>query len=238
MPVAGDEGTGGFTPGEPGPAADHRRLDGGVLRRLASLPGLTATASDVMDALGHALVVPGDVLVPRVDGAAVAGHATTLRYLPERRSIFSPETRQAPPRLAHETAFAACAPGDVLVIDACGLAGISAFGGMAGVTASRAGVSGVVIDGAMRDLDQIRGVGLPAWSRSITPRTGKWRLEAVSINAPVCCGGQQVVPGDLVLADASGVCYVPLEVADEVVAEVLAVGEREGQRLREGVTSR
>lgn len=212
-----------------------RRLDQDLLDRLAQLPGLTPTASDVLDGLGCQLVVSGDVLQPRVPGRSVAGHAVTLRYLPERRAVLLPETRREPSRLAHESAFAACETGDVLVIDACGIEGISTLGGMAAIKAARAGVAGVVVDGGIRDLDEIRAVGVPAWSRSITPRTGKWRLEAVAVNGPVCCRGVQVLPGDLVLADDSGVCFIPIEIADVAVAEILVVGERESAALREQV---
>jgi 4-hydroxy-4-methyl-2-oxoglutarate aldolase len=237
LPVAGDEQTGDYVPSEVVPRNREPRLGDDVLARLARVPGLTATASDVLDGLGCPLVVPGDVLVPRLESAAVAGHATTLRYLPERRCVHLPETRRTPPRLAHETAFEMCERGDVLVVDACGIAGTSTFGGMAAVTAVQHGVAGIVVDGAIRDLDEIREVGLPAWSRSITPRTGKWRLEAVAVNAPVCCGGQQVVPGDVVLADASGVCFIPTELTERAVAEIFAVAEREGARLREDMTA-
>jgi 4-hydroxy-4-methyl-2-oxoglutarate aldolase len=230
-PVAGDENTGDHTPAQIGdPPA--RRLDDGLLRRLAALPGLTATASDVLDGMGCALVVPGDDLVPRVNGGVVAGHAITLRYLPERPIEPRGELTRASSRLAHRVAFAACAPGDVLVVDAAGTKGISTFGGMAALRARELGIAGLVVDGAIRDLDEIRAVGLPAWSRSITPRTGKWRLEAVGVNVPVCCGGYQVVSGDLVLADASGVCFIPIELADQAVEEILEVAGREAAQLR------
>jgi regulator of RNase E activity RraA len=108
---------------------------------------------------------------------------------------------------------------------------------MASSKAAAAGLSGIVVDGAIRDIDQINIVGLPAWSRSITPRTGKWRLEAVAVNTPVCCGGEQVWPGDLVLADDSGVCFIPIDVVDRAIPEILAVAEREENNLRQGGTA-
>jgi regulator of RNase E activity RraA len=191
-----------------------------------------------MDDIGCPLVVAGDILQPRLRaGAAIAGQAVTLRYLPERRAVLLPDTRRTTSRLAHEIAFSMCERGDVLVIDACGIEGISTFGGMASSKAAAAGIAGIVVDGAIRDIDQINAVGLPAWSRSITPRTGKWRLEAVAVNTPICCGGEQVQPGDLVLADESGVCFIPLEVADGAIPEIFAVAEREENNLPKGVTA-
>jgi regulator of RNase E activity RraA len=103
---------------------------------------------------------------------------------------------------------------------------------MAALAARNAGVSAFVVDGAVRDVDEYAEVGFPAWSRSLTPRTGKYRIEAVSINAPVCCGGEQVRPGDLVLADPNGVCFVPPELAAEVAARILEVAAREVAELR------
>lgn len=212
---------------------EFERLSRELLDRLMRLPGLTATASDVLDEIGRPMVVPADTLCPRGPRATVAGHAVTLRYLPERRSIGLADRSQSS-RLGHEAAFAAASAGDVVVIDACATPGISSCGGMGALAARDAGLRALVVDGAIRDVDEFEEVGFPSWSRSVTPRTGKGRIEAVSINAPVCCGGEQVVPGDLVLADVNGVCFVPLELASDVAARVLEVAARELATLRAG----
>jgi 4-hydroxy-4-methyl-2-oxoglutarate aldolase len=233
LQVAGDEDTGQFSP----PvivSTDFRRLDLSLLSRLASLPGLTGTASDVLDGLGFPLVASAGELQPRAPGVTVAGHAVTLRYLPERRKLPPPDGPRPSSRLAHLVAFGQCSEGDVLVIDACGIEGVSTFGGIASLAARRAGLRAIVVDGAIRDVDEIQGVGLPAWSRSVTPRTGKGRLEAVSINTAVCCAGQQVLPGDLVLADASGVCFVPNELVERATEAIIAVAGRERDHLQMG----
>jgi 4-hydroxy-4-methyl-2-oxoglutarate aldolase len=235
LPVAGDETTGQFIPADVR-ESDWPRLDRALLTKLAELPGLTPTASDVMDELGVSLVVGADVLRPRLEGARVVGQAVTLRYLPERRAASSLEEPGASSRLAHHVAFKYCRKGDVLVIDAAGAPTVSCFGGMAALEAVRQGVSGLVADGAIRDIDQIGGLGLPTWSRSVTPRTGKWRLEAVQVNAPICCGGHQVVSGDLVLADANGVCFIPIELAEKAIVEILDVGTREARHLGPGAS--
>jgi 4-hydroxy-4-methyl-2-oxoglutarate aldolase len=228
--VAGDETTGRFVPPDVRPSS-WRRLDPHLLAKLAELSGLTPTASDVLDELGIALVVGADVLQPRVPGARVAGQAVTLRYLPERRAPSSFVAPERGSRLAHHVAYDLCEPGDVLIIDAGGATTESTFGGMAALDASRRQLGGIVVDGAIRDIDQIGSLGLPAWSRSVTPRTGKWRLECVQVNGPVGCAGVHVQPGDLVLADASGVCFVPLELADEAIGEILEVATREAGHM-------
>jgi regulator of RNase E activity RraA len=158
----------------------------------------------------------------------------TLRYLPERRSHVPGAEGEAIPRLAHHVAFGLCERGDVLVIEAPGALPVSCFGGMAALEARSRGLAGAIVDGAIRDVDEIAALGLPVWSRAVTPRTGKWRLEAVQINAPVCCGGVHVAAGDLVLADGNGVCFVPVDIAERVIERTVEVARREQGYLQAG----
>ena len=230
--VAGDDSTGHFVPDDVRPPAVDR-VDRALLDRLAAMPGLTATASDVLDELGRPQVAAAGRIQPRVGSVAV-GHAVTLRYLPARSSGLVAATRREPSRLGHHAAFGTGAPGDVLVVDSSHLPGASTFGGIAAHAALAAGFGGVVVDGAIRDLDEISELGFGAWSAAVAPTTGKWRLEAVSINAPIGCAGVQVHAGDLVLADATGVCFVPRESAERVIAEVMEVAERESRQLHLG----
>ena len=94
-----------------------------------------------------------------------------------------------------------------------------------------AGLSGVVVDGSIRDVDEIRELGLAVWSRCVTPRTGKWRLQAAEVNGPISCAGLEVVPGDLVVADLTGVCFVPAALAGEIAGRALDVAGEEGKLL-------
>jgi 4-hydroxy-4-methyl-2-oxoglutarate aldolase len=230
MGVAGDETT-GRAPGVDVATAAFARLAAQRLAQLRAVPGLTATASDVLDELGLRLAVPAGTLVPRSAGGPVAGHVVTLAYLPERRTPRRALEEAADPGLAHLTAFEAAEPGDVVVIDVRGSAGVSVLGGMATHAALAAGVAGCIVDGAIRDLGEIRAQGLPVWSRSVTPVTGKWRLQAVSVNRPVACAGVQVRAGDLALADETGICFVPAELAAQVTERVLEVARREAAEL-------
>jgi 4-hydroxy-4-methyl-2-oxoglutarate aldolase len=227
--VSGDDGVGTHRPQRTEPA-DFPRLPELLLSSLRRLPGASPTASDVLDELGLALAVSADVLPARWVSGVVAGQVLTARYLPERRAFSDTERRRSPSRFAHHTVFSLARPGDVVVIDAHGIPGLSVVGGIAAHAARSAGIAGVVVDGAVRDLVEIRALGLPIWSRSLTPRTGKWRLEAVAINEPVMCGGVQVRPGDLMVGDESGICFIPVEVAERAVARVLEVeAAEEGQ---------
>lgn len=70
--------------------------------------------------------------------------------------------------------------------------------------------------GAVRDVDEIRASGLAVWTRAVTPITGSGRIEAVAVNTPIVAGSVQVLPGDVVVADESGVCFIPTERFTEV----------------------
>lgn len=228
--IAGDDGVGSYSP----PIVrrpDFPRLPAAVVRDLNNLESATPAVSDLLDGLGLSLSVPADVLCPRHVDGVVAGHAVTLRYLPERRSLANPELRREPSRLAHLAAFDLAAEGDVLVVDAAASRGVSALGGVAALAAKQAGLAACIVDGGIRDLAEVRAMRLPLWSRSLTPRTGKWRLEAVSINEAVSCGGVQVSPGDLVIADESGVCFVPAPLAPKIASELLRLAAAEMARF-------
>lgn len=191
------------------------------------LPGAATTCSDILDERGLALAVPADTLVPRFTDGVAVGHVLTIAYMPERRSVASSSLREAPRGLRHQQVFDLAGPGDVIVMDARGTDAVSVLGGLAAASARRQRVVACLVDGGVRDLDEIRDAGLAVWSRSLTPRTGRWRLETYSINHPVVCGGVQVHPGDVAVADETGVCFLPNGDAAEILRQLLDVSARE-----------
>lgn len=230
IPVSGDVGTGTFQPSDVHPA-DFKRIPRHKLQALVEVSGLSSTASDVLDELGYALSVSTDVLGLRTGPVRVAGQALTIRYLPERRSTSHPDLRRSQSKLAHHAAFAMAQPGDVAVFEVGGMPAVSVLGGIGAQSAAAAGLAGCIVDGAVRDLEQIQLLGLPVWARTLTPKTGKWRVEAVAINAPIACGGVQVHAGDLVIADETGICFVPLDVAEAAIDRILEVTRQEAEQL-------
>ena len=120
-------------------------------------------------------------------------------------------------------------PGDVLVIQ--GIASMSSMGGVSASVGKRQGEAGAIVDGAVRDIDHSRKIGYPVWCSSVSPVTGKWRIQTVAINRPVSIAGVTVRPGDLVIADEVGVCFVPFERAAEVLAVAQRLAKREEDRL-------
>jgi regulator of RNase E activity RraA len=205
------------------------RLDARVLARFRELADLTGTTSDAMDELGIAGAVPASVLKPTDPRARLVGRALTVlnRAASERRKVSG---------LADIEAHNLAEPGDVLVVQ--GVAGISSMGGVSASIGKRQGEAGAIVDGAVRDIDHSRAIGYPIWSASVSPITGKWRIETMAVNDAVHIAGIEVRPGDLVIADECGVCFVPFARAAEVlaVAERLAASEeRRLKALAEGI---
>jgi regulator of RNase E activity RraA len=118
-------------------------------------------------------------------------------------------------------------PGDVGVIVMEGTLDIAAMGNLMATAAVERGMSGVVLDGAVRDLWDIRRMGLTVYARSKTPRTAVGHYATVARNVPVECAGVTVRPGDIIVADEDGVVVVPQERAAEVLAQAQSIDARE-----------
>lgn len=192
------------------PALPHDLVEG-----FRNLPDLTGTTSDVMDELGIIGAVPAAVLRPNDPSARVVGRALTVRNIAAAASV--PEkVRAGISGLGEIEAHNLAEPGDVLVVQ--GVDQVSNLGGMSATIGHRQGEIGAIVDGGARDVDHSRAIGLPVWSKSVSPMTGKWRVETVAVNKPVIICGVIVNPGDIVLADETGVCFVPRERAAEVLA--------------------
>lgn len=205
------------------------RIASGILEGFRSLGDLTGTTSDVLDQLGIAGAVPASVLRPSDPKARIVGCAITVHNRARGETVAEAVAKKKS-GLGEIRAHRLAQPGDVLVIQ--GVANVSSLGGVSASVGKRQGEIGAIVDGGARDVDHSRAIGYPIWSSSVTPITGKWRVETVAVNEPVVIAGVAVRPGDLVLADECGVCFVPAERA----AEVLAIAQRwsawEDERLK------
>lgn len=195
-----------------------------LIERLRTLGDLTATISDILDQLGVVAVAGASSLIPTSSDATLVGTAITVRKAPQSsapgKGAAAGEADMGEIEGANQAG-----PGDVLVIE--GLEGVSAMGGLMSTMAKRQGAAGAVVDGGVRDVAHARALGFPIWSSEITPVTGKWRSEVVEVNGPVSIAGCAVNPGDLVVADETGVAFVPADQAPTVVerAEGIAAAE-------------
>ena len=121
-------------------------------------------------------------------------------------------------------------PGDVVVVCTNGNTTSAVFGELMGHTAVGAKLGGIIVDGAIRDVDGLTALGLPAFSRTVTPG-GCDKDGPGEINVPISCGNTVVMPGDIVVGDEDGVAVVPREHAEEVLEKVRALEEREKKRV-------
>lgn len=140
-------------------------------------------------------------------------------------------------------ALHAAQPGDVVVIDAGGETEVSVFGGLMGSLFKQCGVRGAIVEGACRDIDELRDLQFLLFSRSVTARGTHTmfsnRKDDVELNVPIVCGGVTVRPGDIIVADEIGVAVVPSADAQRVVQLAAEQAEREEKtrkRIAEGRT--
>ena len=191
----------------------------------------TTNISDALDALGYKGSTYG--VRPIYDGVKkIAGSAVTVKM------TAAGETKGK----VHLgiRAIEAADPGDVIVVDNGGRLDTSCWGGILANGAALKGVSGVVIDGACRDVDDFVEISFPVYARGSVVATARGRIMEESTNTMIQFGGVQVRPGDGVLADRSGVVFIPAEHLEEVVAKAESLYEKEEAMiadLRAGMSS-
>jgi regulator of RNase E activity RraA len=120
-------------------------------------------------------------------------------------------------------------PGEVGVIVIEDGLDVAALGGLMGTDAKARGLAGMVLDAGVRDVLELRAMGLPVYARSVVPSTTVGRFAGVGRNIPVQCAGVTVKPGDIIVADEDGVVSVPQEKAEAVLKRAREIDERESK---------
>lgn len=221
-PVAERPLTGLVDPDAVHPLED--RVPDDAIARLSAIDDLTATVSDVLDVLGVGGAAGASELRPTIAGRKVVGTAVTVRKVPQRRAA-ALDAAKGEADMGEIEGANQCRPGDVVVIE--GLPNVSAMGGLMSEMAKREGAAGAIIHGGYRDVGHGRSIDFPVWSSHVTPVTGKWRSEVVEVGGPVTIAGLAVRPGDLAIADDTGVVFVPRDAVADVVERVEAVAQME-----------
>jgi len=120
--------------------------------------------------------------------------------------------------------------GDVIVVDAAGETETSIWGGLMTGLCKKRGVVGAVVDGAIRDIDEIRDLEFPIYSRAVVPRSThsihSGRFEPIEVNVSITCGATVIQPGDIILADEIGIVAVPKTEA----AQILEASRKEAEQ--------
>ena len=118
-------------------------------------------------------------------------------------------------------------PGDFLVVDRCGDMSIAAMGGAVAYAARAAGVVGIIVDGLVTDLGELRQYGVPVWSRGTSAVTVKTLGLGGEFCIPVSCGGVAVSPGDAILADENGILVINPTDIHEVATRAMKMSSDE-----------
>lgn len=177
---------------------------------LPDVTGLfTAVVSDVLDSVGlrHQVVDPR--VRPLDPTMKFFGRARTFEVVPVLDPPLEPYKHLI-------DGIAASSKGDVLVADLGGRTESGFFGGLLATACQVSGISAAVIDGAVRDHDELTSLGFPTFSAGLNAADSHARDEATAFDVEVEIGGVRVAPGDFLLGDADGIVVVPSERQDEV----------------------
>jgi regulator of RNase E activity RraA len=193
-----------------------------IIERLSKLD--TCAVSDALDSLALKGATWG--IGPLWQCPRIVGRAVTMKI--------KPAGLQQPTQHLGTAPIEAANPGDIIVIDNGGQLQFSCWGGLLALSAKLKGVSGVVIDGACRDIDEARELSFPVYARGAVPMTARGRIMQESFNQEIQFGGVQCHPGDLVIADGSGVVIIPKQKEEEVVGAAEGIYQKE-QEMAAGI---
>jgi len=179
--------------------AEFPRADPALIERLRDVP--TSILSDCLERFG----VMDSAIKPLLPGKTFAGSALTVEEI-EAGNLMS------------HLALKYVQPGDVLVVDAKGVTRRACWGGLQTYSAQLKGVAAIVIDGAIRDLDDVAKYGVPVYARAVTP-AGPHKGWGGYVGGSIACGGVAVNPGDMIVGDSDGLVVVPRLRAAEIAGK-------------------
>jgi regulator of RNase E activity RraA len=144
----------------------------------------------------------------------VVGRAFTLRFVPMREDLATPESWSSP--RSTRGAIEAMPDGVIAVADAMGVTEAGIFGDILCARMNKRGVAALVTDGVMRDGAGCAATGLPIWCSGVAAPPSVAGLTFVGWQEPIGCGGVAVFPDDVILADGDGVVVIPAALVEEV----------------------
>jgi regulator of RNase E activity RraA len=184
---------------------------------VAALDGVsTATITTVLLKKGLRNVWMRGTKPIRAGQPRLIGRAFTLRFVPAREDLATPESWSSP--ISTRAAIEAMPAGCITVVDAMGVTDAGIFGDILCARMAKRGVAGLVTDGVVRDLAGVLGTGLPVWCQGAAAPASVAGLTFVAWQQPIGCGGVAVFPDDLIMVDDDGAVVIPAKLVDEVVA--------------------
>jgi regulator of RNase E activity RraA len=147
----------------------------------------------------------------------LVGPAFTLRFVPAREDLATPASWSSP--ISTRTAIEAMPEGCIAVVDAMGITDAGIFGDILCARMAKRGVTALVTDGVVRDLEGVLGTGLPVWCDGAAAPPSVAGLTFVGWGEPIGCGGVAVFPDDVVVADQDGAVLIPKAQLETVLTE-------------------
>jgi regulator of RNase E activity RraA len=208
---------------------DPLPLDAEVVRVLSTVT--TATLTTVLLKKGLRNVWLRGARPLRSGGPRRVGRAFTLRFVPAREDLATPASWGAP--ISTRAAIEAMPAGCIAVVDAMGVRDAGIFGDILCSRMVKRGVTALVTDGVVRDLDGVLGTGLPVWCDGAAAPASVAGLTFVGWQEPIACGGVAVFPNDVIVADADGAVLIPAALLDVVIPEAVEQERFEGWIMSE-----
>jgi regulator of RNase E activity RraA len=146
----------------------------------------------------------------------LVGRAFTLRFVPAREDLATPESWSSP--RSTRAAIEAMPAGCITVVDAMGVTDAGIFGDILCARMARRGVAALITDGVVRDVAGVLGTGLPVWCQGAAAPPSVGGLTFVGWQEPIACGGVAVFPDDVVVVDDDGAVLIPKALLEPVVA--------------------
>ena len=198
----------------------------------ASLSGVsTATLTTVLLKKGLRNVWMRGAAPLRPGQPRLVGRAFTLRFVPAREDLATPESWSSPK--STRAAIEAMPAGCIAVVDAMGITDAGIFGDILCARMARRGVAGLVTDGVVRDLAGVVATALPVWCRGAAAPPSVAGLTFADWQLPVGCGGVAVFPDDVIVADQDGAVVIPQALAGPVAAAAVEQERLEGWIMAE-----
>ncbi len=145
----------------------------------------------------------------------IVGRAFTLRFVPAREDLATPESWASP--RSTRGAIEAMPEGCIAVVDAMGITDAGIFGDILCARMKQRNVAALVTDGVVRDVAGVLGTGLPVWCAGTASPPSVAGLTFVNWQEPIGCGGVAVFPDDVVVADDDGVVLIPQALLEEIL---------------------
>ena len=192
----------------------NMQLDKNVIETLSAIS--TATLTTLLLKKGLRNVWMRGTRPIRAGQPRLVGRAFTLRFVPAREDLATPESWSSPK--STRAAIEDMPEGCIAVVDSMGVKDAGIFGDILCARIAKKKVAGLVTDGVVRDMAGVLGTGLPVWCSGAAAPPSVAGLTFVDWQQPIGCGGVAVFPGDVVVVDDDGAVLIPAALLDDMLA--------------------